>query len=138
MKSMFLALLLVTAPAFAMGGKGKEQKRAEEFKKELNLTDEQVQKFRALKEKKGEIRELKTKFKESKKAFHAAMGDPKATSDDLKTKFEEFMKLRDEFQRKRFAHMLEKRAILNPDQIVKFNEMLREKWKGKHRKGKEW
>ena len=136
MKSVFLALLLATSPVFAMGGKNKDQTRKEQFKKELNLTDEQVAKFHALKEKKGEVRQMKAKFKESKKAFKTAMADPKLSEDELKVKFEDFMKQRDEFQRKRFAHMLEMRAILNPEQIVKFNEM-KSKWKGK-RKGKEW
>lgn len=136
MKSVFLALLLATTPVFAMGGKNKDQVRKEQFKKELNLSDEQVQKFQALKEKKGELRAMKTKFKETKKAFKAAMADPNLSPDELKVKFEDFMKQRDEFQRRRFAHHLEMRAILNPDQIVKFNEM-KAKWHGK-KKGKEW
>lgn len=133
---LLLAFLLVTSTAFAMGGKSKDQKHGEEFKKELNLSPEQVEKFHALKAKKGELRELKVKFRESKKAFKAAMNDPKASNDELRAKFADFVKLRDEFQQKRFDHMLEKRAILNPDQIEKFNS-LRKKWHGKH-KGKRW
>ena len=137
MKSVLLALLLATTSSYAMGGKSKEHKHGEEFKKELNLSEEQVEKFKALREKKGEMRELKSRFKESKKAFKEAMKDPKISNDDLKVRFDEFMKLRDEVQRKRFSHMLEKRAILTPEQFEKFIE-LRKKWKGKRGKGKEW
>lgn len=130
-------MVLMMSQAFAMGGKGDGQKRGEHFKKELNLSEEQVEKFRELRKNRGEMKELKANFKESKKAFREAMKNPSSTQDELKTKFEAFMKLRDEFQRKKFAHMLEKRAILTPEQIVKFNEM-RSKWKGKKGKKKEW
>ncbi len=134
-------MVLMVSQAFAMGGKGDGQKRGEHFKKELNLSDEQVEKFRELKKNRGEMKELKSKFKESKKAFREAMKKPASTPAELQSKFDAFMKLRDEFQRKRFAHMLEKRAILTPEQIVKFNEM-KGKWregkKGKKGKRSEW
>lgn len=133
MKILFLVATLLTSQTFAMAGKGEGQKRAEEFKKELNLTDEQVEKFRELKKGRGEGKELKAKFKEARKAFKTAIKDPKATNADLTAKFEAFMKLRDEFQRKRFARMLEKRAILTPEQFEKFSSMKR-----KHGKKKGW
>lgn len=135
MKSVILALLLTTSSAFAMGGKSEGHKRAEEFKKELNLSDEQVEKFRELKKNKGELKELKAQFKASKKAFHEAAKDPNAGNDELKTKFDTFMRLRDEFQRKRFERMLEKRALLTVEQRAKFNELLKN-WRGKKGKGK--
>ena len=137
MKMMFLIFALVSSQAFAMAGKGEGQKRAEEFKKELNLTDEQVEKFRELRKGRGEGKELKAKFKESRKAFHAAIKDPKSSNEDLTSKFEAFMKLRDEFHRKRFARMLEKRAILTPEQFEKFLKM-REARRGKKGKSKGW
>lgn len=137
MKTAILFMILMMSQAFAMGGKGDGQKRGEHFKKELNLSDEQVEKFRELRSKRGDMKELKAKFKETKKAFKEAMKNPASSQDELKTKFDAFMKLRDEFQRKRFSHMLEKRAILTQDQIVKFNEM-RKNWKGKKGKHKGW
>lgn len=137
MKTMILISALLMSNAFAMGSKGEHQRRGEEFMKELSLTDEQIAKFQELKKSRGDMKELKTRFKESKKAFKDAMKDPKATNQELSTRFEAFMKLRDEFQRKRFSHMLEKRAILKPEQIEKFNE-LRKKWHKKKGRGKEW
>lgn len=129
-------MVLMMSQAFAMGGKGDGQKRGERFKKELNLSDEQVEKFRELKKNRGEMKELKSQFKENKKAFREAMKNPSSSQEELRAKFDAFMKSRDEFQRKRFSRMLEKRAILTPDQIVKFNEMKR-KWKKKG-KSREW
>jgi Spy/CpxP family protein refolding chaperone len=138
MKTALLLMILMVTQAFAMGGKGDGQKRGEQFKKELNLTDQQVEKFRELKKNRGEMKELKARFKESKKAFKEAMKNPASSQGDLQAKFEVFMKLREEFQRKKFARMLEKRAILTPEQIVKFNE-LKGKWKKSGKgKRKEW
>jgi Spy/CpxP family protein refolding chaperone len=137
MKMIFLSLVLMTTQGFAMGSKSKDQQRGEQFKKELNLTDEQVAKFKELKKNKSEVRDLKAKFKESKKAFRDAVGNANASNDEIRAKFEAFMKLRDEFQRKRFEHMLQKRAILTPEQITKFNGMMK-RWHGKHGKRKDW
>lgn len=138
MKTVILTLILMTSQAFAMGGKGDDQKRGERFKKELNLTDEQVEKFREMKGNRVEMKELKAEFKASKKAFKEAMKNPKVSEEELKAKFESFMKLRDQVQRAKFARMLEKRAILTPEQMAKFQEM-RKKWKhGKGKKNKEW
>ena len=53
MKMIFLSMLLLTTQGFAMGSKSKDQQRGEEFKKELNLTDEQVAKFKELKKNKA-------------------------------------------------------------------------------------
>ena len=131
MKTFMLAMILATTSAFAMGGKGRE------FKKELNLTEEQVEKFRELKGGRGEMKELKAKFKESKKAFREAVKNPATSNDELRAKFEAFMKLRDEVQRKKFDRMLEKRAILTPEQFQKFMTMKKEWRKAKKDKRKE-
>lgn len=131
MKTFMLAMILATTSAFAMGGKGRE------FKKELNLTEEQVEKFRELKGGRGEMKELKAKFKESKKAFREAVKNPATSNDELRSKFEAFMKLRDEVQRKKFDRMLEKRAILTPEQFQKFMTMKKEWRKAKKDKRKE-
>ncbi len=137
MKILLLVMTLVTTQSFAMAGKGESQKRAEEFRKELNLTDEQVKKFGELKKSRGDHKEMKAKYKEARKAFKSAIKDPKATNEELTAKFEAFMKLRDEYQKKRFARMLEKRAILTPEQFQKFMST-KDKWREgkKGRKGK--
>lgn len=141
MKILILVVTLMSAEAFAMAGRGEGQKRVEAFKKELNLTDEQVEKFRELKKSRGDSQELKASFKEAKRAFKTAIKDPKASNEELTAKFEAFVKMRDEFQKKRFARMLEKRAILTPEQFQKFMSM-KDKWregkKGKKGKKKEW
>ena len=132
--SLLLALQLLPTISYAMGGKGDHQKRAEHLQKELNLTNEQLEKVTAIRKKHQDERKSKNEFKDAKKAFRDAMKDPKASKADLTIKFEEFQKIRDTHQRTKFARMLEMREILNPDQIEKFQAMKKEHKKKRRNK----
>lgn len=132
--SLVLTLLLTSNLSLAAGDKGKHQKRAEFLKKELNLSEKQLDKVQEIrKEKKTELKVSRKNFKEAKTSFKEAMKNPKATPEELKAKFDAFQKARDEFQRKRFTLMLEMRSILGPEQLEKFNQL-----KGKHMGKRKW
>lgn len=129
---------LSTTVVMAAGAKSKEHQMAEHLKKELNLSDEQLEKIKEIRKgKKDDMGSSREKFWETKKAFKAAMNDPKSSREDLTAKFEAFQKQRDEFQRRRFAMMLEMREILSPEQMSKFCEM-KKKHRGKHKKKGHW
>ncbi len=49
--TLLLALQLIPSLSFAMGGKGDHQKRADFLQKELNLTNEQLEKVTAIRKK---------------------------------------------------------------------------------------
>lgn len=132
--SLLLVLQLIPTMSYAMGGKGDHQKRAEHLQKELNLTNEQLEKVTAIRKKHHEERKDKDTFREAKKSFRQAMKDPKSSKADLTTKFEAFQKIRDTHQRKKFSMMMEMREILNPEQIEKFQAMKKEHKKS--RRGK--
>ncbi|MFP5386957.1 MAG: Spy/CpxP family protein refolding chaperone [Bacteriovoracia bacterium] len=135
--TLILSLILVTGFAHASKEKSKEHKRGEFLKKELGLTDEQLSKVREIRKKgKGSIKEARKNFMSEKKAFHEALANPDASREELTKKFDSFQKARDEFQRNRFALMLEMRSILEPNQLQKFKELRKsrkEKWKNKRR-----
>lgn len=132
--SLLLVLQIFPTMSYAMSGKDHHQKRAEHLQKELNLTNEQLEKVTAIRKKHHEDRKNKTEFKEAKIVFREAMKNPKATKADLTAKFEVFQKLRDTHQRKKFAGMMEMREILNSDQIEKFQTMKKEHKKNRHEK----
>lgn len=133
--SMILSLLIVTSVATA-GDVEKKFVKGEFLKKELNLTDEQLEKVREIR--KGGKDEMKAdwkNFRALKKDFREGMKNPKISNQELQTKFESFQKARDTFQRKRFEMILKMREILSPDQLEKFLE-LKKKHKGKWKKQK--
>lgn len=132
---VLLVTLFMTNFTYAMAGKGKDQNRAEIFKKELNLNDEQLAKVQEIRKKhKGEMRAGKKELKESREAFKAAKNDPKTSNEDLTAKFEAFQKLRSEHQRRKFNMMLEMRSVLKPEQLEKFKELRKNHKKKKSKK----
>lgn len=134
--SLLLALQLLPTVSYAMGGKGDHQKRAEHLQKELNLTNEQLEKVTAIRKKYRGDKDSKKALKEAKKAFRADMKNPKASKADLTAKFETFQNVRDAHQRKMFSMMLEMREILNSEQREKFAEMKKNEYKGEKREKK--
>lgn len=129
---MLLSFLLVSGNVLA-DDKKEERKKGEWLKKELNLSDEQLEQVKEIKSanKSGSDED----YQKLKKAFKDGMKDPKATKEDLTSRFEAFQKARDERQRKRFNMMLKMREILTPEQLEKFHK-IKKKHKGKFRKKK--
>ena len=132
---IILSVLLMSS-VYAGEDDSKFQK-GEFLKKELNLTDEQLEKVKEIrKADRDELRDNRKEFRTLKKEFREAMDNPKASTKDLTAKFEAFQKARDEFQRKRFQKMLKMREILSPDQLKKFKELHKKK-RGKWKKKKD-
>ena len=123
--SLFMALMLVTSVAFAGASnkKGGEEKRGERMRKELDLSSEQLAKMKEIrKKKKLTQKEARAKVKAAREAFHASVGNPQTTNDELKAKFEELQAAQAAHHRSGFETMLEIRAILDETQRAKFQE----------------
>ena len=137
--SLIMALMLVTTVAFAGASKKKDgESRGEKIRKELNLSDEQLAKMKEIRKKKKVMqKEARAKVKAAREAFHASVGNPQSTNDELKGKFEELQAAQAAHHRSGFETMLEIRAILDETQRAKFQEkrkMFRTKFE-KRRKG---
>ncbi len=132
--TMIVFLITLTSATFA-GDVERKFVKGEFLKKELNLTDEQLEKVTEIRKARKEGLSGNWKvFKKTKAEFREAMKSPKISNEKLKAKFEEFQKTRDEFQRKRFEMILKMREILTPDQLEKFLELKKQKrgkWKKK-------
>ncbi len=127
---LFLTLSL-TSGSFAAKDKEKSSSAKKAFfKEELKLSDEQLEKIREIRStRKAEVMELKQRLKAVKQDFKAAMRNPNLSNTELSAKFEEFQKVRDEAQSKRFEMMLAMRSVMTPEQIGKFQA-----WKEQHRR----
>lgn len=137
--SLFMALMLVTSVAFAGAGKKKgDGNRGERLRKELNLSDEQLLKMKEIRKKKKENqKEAHAKVKAAREAFEATIGNPKASNDEVKAKFEELQATKAAKHRARFETMLEIRGLLDEKQRATFQEkrkMFRKKYEQLHRK----
>src|SRR5690606_17542289 len=115
--------------------KGKHHLMAERFSKELNLSDEQLDKIKEIrKANRAQLKEHRNKFKTAKNAFREAMKDPKSGNEELKKKFEDYQSARSAFHKARFDMMLSMRSVLGPDQLEKFQTLHGKQRKGKRRK----
>lgn len=108
-------------------------KKGEFLKKELNLSDDQLTKFKAIKkELKPEIKETRKNIAILRKEFSEAMKDPKISSDELKKKFDQVQESKLDLQQKMFNFMLRMREVLTPEQMAKFDDVkakMKKKWK---------
>lgn len=106
----------------------KKFQRGDFLKKELNLTDEQLERVKEIrKADRDELRKNRKEFKTLKKEFREAMNNSQSSTEELTAKFEAFQKARDEFQRMRFKKMMKMREILSPEQLKKFRELHKKK-----------
>lgn len=102
--------------------------------KELNLTADQKEKLKKLREDgKGDRKEAREEMKKQGKAFREKMGT-QASDDELRKEFTALQGKRAELAKSHFEHMLKVRAIFTPEQRKKFAEVMENKMK--HHKGK--
>ncbi len=126
---LFLTLSLTSGSFAAKDMEKSSSAKKAFFKEELKLSDEQLAKIREIRSaRKAEVIALKQRLKVVKEDFKAAMKNPNLSNNDLSAKFEEFQKVRDEAQSKRFEMMLAMRSVMTPEQIGKFQA-----WKEQHR-----
>lgn len=120
----FFLVLFISFSSFADKESKGEKVKGEFFKKELNLSDEQLSKVKEIRKGcKEDILASKKNYLELKKSFKEAKKNPKATNEELTAKFEAYQKARDEFQRKRFDAMLKMREVLTPEQMNRLEEV---------------
>lgn len=138
MKFLTALLLTFSLQTIALADDKDDVKKGEFLKKELNLSDEQITKVKAIKkELKPDIRETKKAISNLRKDFAEAMKDPKVSSDELKKKFDQIQESKSELHQKMFTFMLRMREVLTPEQMGKFHEVkmkMKKKWKKKNKK----
>jgi Spy/CpxP family protein refolding chaperone len=138
-----IAIALVTFLAaqghsYARGiGKGKGE-FAHKMKEELNLNDEQLEKIREVrKSNRGQMKELRNEVKKAKTAFHDALANPQSSSSEIKSKHQAFLQAKNNMSNHMIDNMLAVRSQLDEKQIVRFNELKKNRmsqWKSKRSK----
>lgn len=105
--------------------------------KELNLTADQKEKLKKLREEsKAGHKDERKKMRSEAKAFKDKMAG-NASDDELRKEFAKAQEKRAEMAKSRFEHMLKVRAILTPEQRKKFAELAEKKMKNhKGKRGK--
>ncbi|MCP5468357.1 MAG: Spy/CpxP family protein refolding chaperone [Deltaproteobacteria bacterium] len=140
MKKSWMSKLLVGAFAIAIlpsyvsaegGQRGKQF--LECFEREYQPTAEQMQQIEDLYEKSGDWRESREKMRESRKSLHDAMRSD-ASEAELRKKFNEMQKMKQEMHQKHFEKMLKLRSILTPEQREKIGACRGGRWE-RHGKG---
>lgn len=138
MKILTALLLTLSLQSIALASDKDDVKKGEYLKKELNLSDDQLTKVKAIKkELKPDIRETKKAISGLRKDFAEALKDPKISSDELKKKFDLIQESKAELHQKMFSFMLKMREVLTPEQMGKFHEVkmkMKKKWKKKNKK----
>lgn len=133
MKMLTALLLTFCLQTIAIADDKDDVKKGEYLKKELDLSDEQLTKVKAIKkELKPEIRETKKTIASLRKDFTEAMKDPKVSSEELKKKFDQIQESKSLLHQKMFNFMLKMREILTPEQMGKFHDVktkMKKKWK---------
>ncbi len=115
-------------------GKRRRGRRGDHSMKHLNLTEEQREKIKTIRQSHREkIKAARERMKNARTAFKEAMKNG-ASNSALNSKHEEKLSSRSDFARARFAKVLAVRAVLTPEQRKKFKGMRGER--KERRKGK--
>ncbi len=119
--------------SFAKGGGGKHIKKVLE---QLNLTADQQTKIKSIHEgDKQAHKQSKDQMRKNKEEFKRAMSDATVSELKLKELHESMISAKVAKMRSKFEKSLKVRAILSPEQQVKFRELMKEH-KGKKRGGR--
>ncbi len=131
----FLAVLMVAGMAQAQGQPrdfpppdfGKMP-----FMEELNLSEAQREKIKALHESnRPQFEKDREAMHQAKTRFDEAM-DGDGSPDEIRKRFQALQKARDAMMSFGFEQALAVREILTPEQRKKFQELRRDKFKGRH------
>lgn len=124
MKPLFLIAAILIA---GLQAEAKDEDRSEFFfkktVKELSLTPEQREKFRALhdaskEDLRAKRKEMKAAHEEVEKALQSTAAD-----EEVRAKFSALQQKQDDFAKARFAKVLSVRALLTPEQREKLKLM---------------
>jgi Spy/CpxP family protein refolding chaperone len=129
--ALAVSLLFLSPMAYAKEVDRKERReQLAEMKKELNLTDEQVQKIKQTRDKNQEARKTARKnAKAARDALHDAM-QTDASDTALREKFKEVQSAMQAAASAHFEEALEIRKTLTPEQRKKFRSVMEKK--GRH------
>ena len=108
-------------------GEGERGDRAERLIEELNLTEDQINQVRAIREgAQDEMQALHERLRSDREALHGLMaGD--ATEAELRAQHEEIQTLHREVADKRFETMLATREVLTADQRAELAELMEQR-----------
>ena len=134
MKKVFILVTIMAFSPLALAKRDGQKGKHGEMKvlKQLDLSDEQKEKIKALREgKKDKMKSLREKAKSDREAFQAAMESDSSKS-QLKSLRSKMIKSKQAVRDHQFNSMLEVREVLNPEQRKKFRE-LKSEMRGKRR-----
>ena len=121
--SLVLAVVFIFAsPTHAKAGKGKGKGHWKQMMKELNLTEDQKVKMKEIKKSKPDMKSARQNMKKLRDQLKAALKTNTSDADLIKL-HGEIQTARNKKATDRFNHMLAVRAILTPEQRIKFHEM---------------
>jgi len=135
MKNLLILVVIMSfsSQAFSKGHGGGKKGFMKIFR-QLDLTEEQKNEIKAIRDSKQvKMESLKKASKADKKAFHDALGSI-ATNSKLKSLRKKMIKSKQAFKDQQFNTMLLIREILTQEQRTKFHE-LKSKMRGKHKHG---
>ena len=130
--TILIILLFVLGSGHGLAG----QKHMKKMFAELNLTEEQQKQVKAVhQEMKLLISEARDNNKVARDAFMNAAKDPNKGDDELRQLHETMVSAKTSMMRLRFDKMIKTRAILNPEQKAKFQELSKLGGHGKRKHG---
>lgn len=134
MTIMFFATGLSSKP---QGKRGGPQKRLEFMKKNLNLTNDQVTKIKAISAKyEPKRKEARTNIQALHKELHTMLMDENPDKSKVKSKMEEISRIKIDMRLKGLDQRLEVTKILTTEQKAKWKERMKKRMhrKNKHKK----
>lgn len=134
MKKLVVLILLLMLPVMAMAqgpGKGFGHGKGLGFFKDLDLSQEQRDQLRALKDKRQDMRGSWSELRNEKDELHKLFSDPNIDEAELSKRANEFRERQSEAFAQRLDHMLEVRRIVGPEKFGQIADKFREKMKGR-------
>jgi Spy/CpxP family protein refolding chaperone len=109
--------------------------RKKGFLKELNLTSEQIEKVKSLKQSQKSLKELAEKLKEEREEFQNLIGKSEVTDSIIKAKASSLKLLLGQIIDTRIKQNAALKQILTPEQYSKFHQMMKERKENRRTKG---
>lgn len=135
MKSLILIVALILSLPLISAEKTKGAESQNSIFKSLNLTPEQQSKLKEIRaEKMPMMGEGREEFKDLQTKLHDKLKSD-ASESEVQALFDELHQKKTERMKEHFSHMLKIRAILTPEQRVKFYDLREKRKMGRKGKG---
>jgi periplasmic protein CpxP/Spy len=120
------AVPALAQPSDSQGPPRKDKERG--LLPELNLTPDQVQRVRSVRERyKEQIREASERFRQARQELSQLMGSGNASDAQIRDKFRQVQTAEQQLSQLRFESTLAVRAVLNPEQRRQFATQMENK-----------